>query len=103
MQPVKTTSPRKKWSLLTDEERVSQLEPLVKEHRWKLSTMDFGNERNVECIEKTFKFPDFCALWGAATQLAMQSHKLNHHCTMIIVRVREYRYSEFFLTRNAMI
>jgi len=63
-------------SLLSEEERRASLEPL-QTLGWKFKSAD-------DSLEKTFKFKSFLSLWGFATQVAMETHKMNHHAQILV-------------------
>jgi hypothetical protein len=63
--------------VLSEEERRVKLEPLA--------ALGWTLNRTNESIEKTFRFSNFLRLWGFATQIAMETHKMNHHAQILVV------------------
>ncbi|KAJ1918092.1 Pterin-4-alpha-carbinolamine dehydratase 2 [Mycoemilia scoparia] len=65
---------------LTEEERKTQLEPLLVEGeetdsaKWKIVELN-GNE----AIKRTFKFKDFKEAFSFMTRVALQAEKMDHH------------------------
>ncbi|KAF0748553.1 pterin-4-alpha-carbinolamine dehydratase [Aphis craccivora] len=62
---------RKMPSLLTKEERVELLQPLLS-NQWSLV-------QDRDAIYKEFLFSDFIQAFGFMTQVALKSEKMNHH------------------------
>lgn len=58
-------------SLLTKEERVELLQPLLS-NQWSLV-------KDRDAIYKEFLFSDFIQAFGFMTQVALKSEKMNHH------------------------
>ncbi|PZC80844.1 hypothetical protein B5X24_HaOG213831 [Helicoverpa armigera] len=70
---VSSTSPnrRKMADKLTQEERDTQLQPLL-QSGWKVQS-------NRDAIEKEFQFKDFNQAFGFMTRVALLAEKMDHH------------------------
>ncbi|XP_030029655.2 probable pterin-4-alpha-carbinolamine dehydratase [Manduca sexta] len=66
-----TTSIRKMADKLTQEDRDTQLQPLLKSG-WKVQS-------NRDAIEKEFKFKNFNEAFGFMTRVALLAEKMDHH------------------------
>ncbi|VDN58052.1 unnamed protein product, partial [Dracunculus medinensis] len=65
------TGSRTSASALSNDERISHLEPL-KSKGWKIV-------EGRDAIQKNFIFKDFNEAFGFMTRIAMQAEKMNHH------------------------
>ncbi|KAJ0173580.1 hypothetical protein K1T71_010729 [Dendrolimus kikuchii] len=66
-----STGKRKMADKLTQEDRATQLQPLV-QNGWKVQS-------NRDAIEKEFKFKDFNEAFGFMSRVALLAEKMDHH------------------------